>query len=205
MEIKILVPAFSLLDNWLSRTPFVNMQGYDFWQVYRKTVEDMLTADEGAVKAAANMSDGQREAELGKLKFTRQQFGYIFDDKASAGTFNWKLSKKALHAALFITLYRDQPVLQVPYTILASLMDMDEMLTIWRFRHGMMAQRMLGFKMGSGGSSGHEYLMKTTDSHRVFKDLFALATFLIPRSRLPELPQGIEDSMGFKYASGSSR
>ncbi|HLB81442.1 MAG TPA: tryptophan 2,3-dioxygenase family protein, partial [Dongiaceae bacterium] len=65
-----------------------------------------------------------------------------------------------------------------------------------------LVQRMIGLKVGTGGSSGHDYLRQTADRHRVFKDLFALSTFLIPRSRLPALPAKLRRAMGYRYAEG---
>jgi tryptophan 2,3-dioxygenase len=59
---------------------------------------------------------------------------------------------------------------------------------------------MIGRKVGTGGSSGHDYLRQTAEKHRVFGDLFALSTFLIPRSRLPELPAQMRQAMGYTYA-----
>ena len=37
----------------------------------------------------------------------------------------------------------------------------------------------------------------------MFGDLFTLSTFLIPRSRLPGLPEGLRRAMGYSYAQGS--
>jgi hypothetical protein len=41
----------------------------------------------------------------------------------------------------------------------------------------------------TGGSSGHDYLRDTAEKHRIFKDFSHLATFLIPRSQIPILPE----------------
>ena len=64
-----------------------------------------------------------------------------------------------------------------------------------------MVHRMLGTKIGTGGSSGHEYLKKSTENNRVFKDFFDLATFLIPNSYVPELPASIKKHLGFSFRS----
>ena len=61
-----------------------------------------------------------------------------------------------------------------------------ELLTLWRYRHALMVQRMIGVKIGTGGSAGHDYLRDTAARHRIFSDLFRLSTYLIPRSRLPK-------------------
>jgi len=47
---------------------------------------------------------------------------------------------------------------------------------------------MIGSKVGTGGSSGYQYLRSTvSDRYKVFLDLFNLSTFLIPRRYLPPL------------------
>src|SRR3977135_4466120 len=60
---------------------------------------------------------------------------------------------------------------------------------------------MIGVKIGTGGSAGHDYLRDTAARHRIFSDLFRLSTYLIPRSRLPKLPREVEDAMGYKYSA----
>ena len=49
-------------------------------------------------------------------------------------------------------------------------MDIDQALTSWRYRHSQMVLRMLGNKVGTGGSSGHAYLHETAVKHHIFKD-----------------------------------
>jgi tryptophan 2,3-dioxygenase len=83
-------------------------------------------------------------------------------------------------------------------------MNVDELLTLWRYRHALMVQRMIGVKIGTGGSAGHDYLRETAGKHRIFSDLFRLSTYLIPRSRLPKLPRELEDAMGYRYTAEPS-
>lgn len=189
---------FDQVDGWLSRTPFVATGDFDFWQAYRKAVSDMVAGDRKNIAANDSLGDAARQMELAKLDNLQKQFDALFSDDAKA-KLPWRLSAGALKAALFINLYRDHPVLQVPSKILADLMDIDETMTLWRYRHALMVQRMLGMKMGSGGSSGHDYLAQTAAKSRVFLDLFALSTFMIPRSMLPALPPDVEKKMGFSY------
>lgn len=191
-------PLFEQVGNWLARTPFVEMGGFSFWKSYRKAVADMIEGDRKVISKNKRMPAAAREAELNKLKTTETQFDMLFSDGKTKDS-PWRFPQKALQAALFINLYRDQPALQVPFKILNDLMDLDELFALWRYRHALMAQRMLGAKMGSGGSTGYDYLVMTASKHRIFKDLFALSTFLIPRSKLPKLPKHVEDKMGFKY------
>ncbi len=104
-------------------------------------------------------------------------------------------------AAIFINLYRDEPILHMPFMLLNHLVEIDELFTEWRYRHALMVHRMIGAKIGTGGSSGHQYLMQTVDKHRVFTDLFNLSTYLIPLSDLPKLPDELIKELGFNYSN----
>ena len=53
------------------------------------------------------------------------------------------------------------------------LVDLDEGLQEWRYRHVKMVERTIGTKTGSGGSSGAEYL-RSTLFHPLFPDLWAI-------------------------------
>jgi len=53
------------------------------------------------------------------------------------------------------------------------LLDIDEGIQEWRYRHVKMVERTIGHKMGSGGSSGVEYLSSTL-FNPVFKDLWEI-------------------------------
>jgi tryptophan 2,3-dioxygenase len=111
-----------------------------------------------------------------------------------------RLSYPATLAALFINLYREEPILQMPFRLLICLIEIDEALTTWRYRHAQMVLRMLGNKMGTGGSSGHDYLQATTHKNHIFHDLHNISTLLIPRSELPELPAELKQALGFYFS-----
>ena len=66
--------------------------------------------------------------------------------------------------ANLIKIYHEDPVLT---QVCERMVDLDEGLQEWRYRHVKMVQRTIGTKMGTGGSSGSEYLLKT-----LFKPLF---------------------------------
>lgn len=53
------------------------------------------------------------------------------------------------------------------------MVDFDEGLQEWRYRHVKMVERTIGNKMGTGGSSGVEYLRKTLH-RRIFPDLWEI-------------------------------
>jgi tryptophan 2,3-dioxygenase len=57
------------------------------------------------------------------------------------------------------------------------LVDLDEGLQEWRYRHVKMVERTIGMKVGTGGSSGAAYLM-TTLNRPMFPDLWAIRSKL---------------------------
>lgn len=195
---------FDLIDAWLARTPFLQKGGFDFWSAYRKAVETAFEEDRETVRRHPHLNAADKERNLKEIDGSYDTFLSLFDEKKfeelrTQGSF--RISYRGLHAALLIQLYRDQPVLHLPFQVITALQDIDELMTTWRYRHSLMAHRMLGRKIGTGGSSGAQYLKGATDKHRIFADFFNLATFFIPRSRLPELPEEMKKQLGFFYSA----
>jgi tryptophan 2,3-dioxygenase len=71
-----------------------------------------------------------------------------------------------------IGIYRGDPALA---EFCERLVDLDEGLQEWRYRHVKMVERTIGTKPGTGGSSGAEYL-RTTLLRPAFPDLWAIRT-----------------------------
>ncbi|AWO01250.1 tryptophan 2,3-dioxygenase [Chitinophaga alhagiae] len=108
-----------------------------------------------------------------------------------------RLSPKACRAALFIMLYRGYPLLQLPFQLLNSLLETDEQLSTWRYRHMSMVHRMIGSRIGTGGSTGRNYLKGALDKHYIFADVAKLTSFLIERRKLPVLSPEMGRRLGF--------
>jgi len=71
---------------------------------------------------------------------------------------------------VLIELHRNDPEASM---IGEGLVDLDEGLQEWRYRHVKMVERTIGHKIGSGGSSGAGYLASTL-FNPVFPDLWAI-------------------------------
>ena len=63
------------------------------------------------------------------------------------------------------------------YLLLEDLIELDERFLLWRGRHVRMVERMIGFKKGTGGSSGAEYLQRTLN-YKFFPELWEVRTNL---------------------------
>ncbi len=197
----------SLLDHvigWLERTPFLEVDQFNFLEAYKKAVEHMLKKESEAIQDSDILSEQTKKQRLIMLGDTSTYFNAVFDpskfeEMRHRGEIHF--SYKAMIAALFIFLYRDEPILQQPYRLLSHLMDVEELLTLWRNRHAQMVLRMIGRKTGTGGSSGHQYLKATAQQHQIFTDLYQVATLLIPRSDLPALPDTLKKHLGFYFSA----
>ena len=196
---------FELVDAWLQRTPFLHFGDFEFWKTYREAVDRMLARDRALIESNPNLTVEGRSEQIAHFDAAAGGFDALFDASAyeevrAAG--ERRLGHEAFLAALLINLYRDEPILQLPFRVLQALMNVDEGFTTWRYRHSIMVLRMIGSKIGTGGTSGHDYLRKTATQHRVWTDLFDLATFFIPRSELPALPPSVVGAMRFHMSVG---
>jgi tryptophan 2,3-dioxygenase len=75
---------------------------------------------------------------------------------------------------VLIEVYRRHPALA---ELCERLVDLDEGIMEWRYRHVKMVQRTIGTRRGTGGSTGAEYLMATLNQP-LFPDLWAIRTEL---------------------------
>lgn len=202
-KLELQPSLLELTDQWLARMPFTHFENFDFWSVFQQAVVQMLSSDRKIIEFNQRLDVQMKRAQLRQLEATAERFEALLNEhkyKTMQDRGEFRFSQRAFLAALFINLYRDEPLLFLPFRYLTQLADIDEAFTSWRARHAMMVQRMLGRKIGTGGSSGHEYLAATTENNRVFLDLFTLSTFLIPRSALPELPTDLVRALGFRTA-----
>jgi tryptophan 2,3-dioxygenase len=169
------MPFFDEGKNWESFTSAHAQEGlHPFWAEYRFQYAHSLA-----------------EAEKNNLDSFDALF--IKDNDKETQTF----SAKASRAALFIMLYRGYPILQQPFQLLNALLEIDEQLSSWRYRHMNMVHRMIGTRIGTGGSTGKDYLRAAADKHYIFREIAQLNSFLIERKKLPVLPKKVEERLGF--------
>ncbi len=79
--------------------------------------------------------------------------------------------------ATFRAIYEHEHEHYALFMLLEDLIDFDERVLLWRGRHVRMVERMIGMKMGTGGSLGAAYL-QTTLQRRFFPELWEVRTLL---------------------------
>ncbi|MCH7904759.1 MAG: tryptophan 2,3-dioxygenase [Armatimonadetes bacterium] len=63
------------------------------------------------------------------------------------------------------------------YNMCEKLIDVDEQMSLWRFRHVKTVERIIGHKRGTGGSSGVSFLRQVVDI-RLFPELWDVRTII---------------------------
>ena len=163
--------VLQLINAWLERMPFITE---DFWNNYQQVYVSSLA-----------------EAERNNAA----SFETVFNNADS--TIERNLSPNACRSALFIMMYHGYPMLELPFQLLDTLLEIDNQLSNWRSRHINMVQRMIGTRIGTGGSTGAGYLKAAMDKHYIFKELAQLNSFLVDRKKLPALPKAVEGKLGY--------
>ena len=178
-----------LVNNWLERMPFFDDDS--IWKNFKSDQERKSTHPfwaEYEFQYSHSLADAEKN--------NSEAFAAMF--LTGEADPMRTLSPKACRAALFIMLYRGYPLLHLPFQLLSALLDIDELLSSWRYRHMNMVHRMIGTRIGTGGSSGKDYLKAAADKHYIFRDLAQLTSFLIERRKLPKLPAEVEAKLGFE-------
>jgi len=177
-------PLIDLVNDWLERMPFFDSNEYwddaqsselhPFWKQYHTAYSGSLTTGE-------------------QFNLNRFEEAVLAAEKKP----EWALSPKARRAALFIMMYRDYPLLQLPFHLITVLLEIDETLATWRYRHMNMVHRMIGTRTGTGGSTGKDYLKGALDKHYIFAEFAELTSFMIEKNKLPQLSKKLRQRLGF--------
>jgi tryptophan 2,3-dioxygenase len=186
-----------LIIHWLERMPYLDEQ---FWKEYRRSTPQSGSVDrqstpsehEDRHKFWADYRNAYKTSLSGNEADRLAEFDKVFFEQ---GRGNVPLA--AMRAALFITLYRNLPIFHLPFELLNTLSEIDELLSNWRYRHFMMVRRMIGLRVGTGGTSGAGYLEGTLSQHYAFREITEVATFLIERSKRPVLPNALKEKVSF--------
>jgi tryptophan 2,3-dioxygenase len=184
----------ALVNKWLERMPF--FRDDNFWENY------VASSSEETAHPINNINPFWKDyeniyaaglAEAEKLNIDNFRKLFFTDEENGERS----LSSEACRGALFIMLYRGYPMLELPFQLLDTLLEIDNQLGNWRYRHINMVRRMIGTRIGTGGSTGAGYLQGAMDKHYIFKEISQLNSFLMDRRKLPKLPKDVTEKLGY--------
>ena len=172
------------LMKWISRTPIMG-------SIYgsekdSESVEDYvnkhLLAHKSMGEDAAKRMSSYGTSDLDKAV---ERFNSAHQSAISFLVPEGKINR-ARASLLFIESYRELPLLAWPRKLIGAIVELEESMVKWRHSHARMVERIMGRRIGTGGTSGVDYLDKTSQ-YRVFKDLWAVRTILVKSDKRPEL------------------
>jgi tryptophan 2,3-dioxygenase len=195
------------IREWLYRTPIQgSMPGQpedaravaafvdDYCAMHEKVTRGALAA---AVAAAPEGTDRERLSVRYDKEIETTRSFLRAEDVAEAGE-RERVSR--IRAALvFIESYRELPLLAWPREVIDAIVAFEQSFVVFRQRHARMVERVIGRRIGTGGSSGVDYLDATALKYRVFREVWAVRTLLLRKDELPPLQH--PESYGF--ASGA--
>jgi tryptophan 2,3-dioxygenase len=90
-------------------------------------------------------------------------------------------------AILFIESNRELPLLSWPGEIIDGMIKLEQSMAIFRQRHARMVERVIGRRVGTGGSAGVDYLDQTGLKYRVFSEIWSARTMLLAPHQAPSV------------------
>jgi tryptophan 2,3-dioxygenase len=185
------------IDRWLHRTPIDGSRPADPDDEQRVSafVESFLARHQDEVRKtreyarAAGVLDPALE----------QQFELEIAETRRFLTEGDRTRRRTRAAALFLELYRELPLLSWPREILDLIIQVEQAFLVFRQRHARMVERMIGRRIGTGGSDGVRYLDDTALQYRVFDDLWAVRKILVRAEAKPPL----RNAATYEYRSGA--
>lgn len=165
------------LKDFLSQLPYTKEKNKDFWDRYYQKISLTYEQEINLIQINSFLSDKEKSLQLAQLHNNLTCFKQWYtqaDGQESQVSF----------VALYIFLHQAQEEFAPSFQFLKNLMDIDELICLWRYHHYLMVQRMIGHKIGTGGSSGQDYLKNHLESNRVFGFLLNLINFLLPYEKL---------------------
>ena len=175
------------LEAWLARTPLEGAphDAADADERLEQFITRFLAAHARHIDAARDHAQSVTvktdSAERLAAMYEREKQS-VRDFLAPGTTPDERHRRRVRAALLFIETYRDLPLLSWPREVLAAAIELEQAFVLFRQRHARMVERVIGRRTGTGGSAGVEYLDQTALAYRIFRDLWAVRTMLLPRT-----------------------
>ncbi len=174
---------------WLARTP-VSKDGPEAFlrgimTAHKNETENRLLIAQEKMNPSPEQLEVLRARYERELAFAEQFLLGEDDPEASAETRETRMRVRA--ALVFLESHRELPRLAWPREVIDALIEMEQSMIVWRQRHARMVERVIGRRIGTGGSSGVDYLDQTALRYRVFGEVWAVRTLLLRKAAIPPI------------------
>ena len=124
LELEDSASLFKLIEKWLERIPFINMENFNFISKYEDAVNEMMNNEISLIKDSHLLNDEDKNLRVRMIDENRKYFEQVFDENThqkAVENGEISLSYKATMSALLINLYREQPILHLPFKLLKNI------------------------------------------------------------------------------------
>ena len=180
----------AVMNDWLYRTPIDASSPGDagddavvqrFLERYHRAMLGFHAEQADRLAAASISPRSEIDARFSKSADAARHFLFAEDEADPTERARIQRVRAGL---LYIESHRHLPLLAWPRLLIDTVVEVEEQMVLWRNRHARMVERVIGRRVGTGGSSGVEYLDRTTRA-RIFGDLWTVRTLLMPKRLVP--------------------
>lgn len=140
--------------------------------------KDMLRVHQNNPVVYQELNDLLRQASLyDEVIRALAKAGFSIDESQLNRDFTQPYPANSSVTAAWLTVYRHPEKYFELYELAEKLVDIEDAVQQWRFKHMYTVQRIIGHKHGTGGSSGVTFLKKALDVS-FFPELFDVRTHL---------------------------
>lgn len=185
----------SAVDSWLQRTPINGSSpgDEDDDAVTSEFIEQYLQGHEALYDQALSQTVAKQamvpadEERLRARYLTQLQTARRHMLAEDVGEQERPFLRRLRAAILFVDSNRTLPLLSWPGQVVDALVECEQSMLIFRQRHARMVERVIGRRVGTGGSDGVAYLDDTALHYRVFTEIWAARTLLLPPELCPKV------------------
>ena len=186
----------STVMSWLIRTPILGSSPSDENDeaVVEEFIASFLAGHKEQLERTINQAVDIQALSAEHREKLRERYASHFEQarvhiEATDVEPDKRLETRRLRAAiLFIESHSHLPLLSWPSQIIDALIQFEQSMLVFRQRHARMVERVIGRRIGTGGSDGVAYLDETALHYRVFTEIWAARTLLLPPDLTPEIP-----------------
>ena len=193
---------------WLARTPIYGGAHSEEGtvQFLRAFLEAHRNDAKARMERAATAAGSVVDADEIRARYEREMKNaeaFLFaEDDPTADADTRRRRRDVRAAAVFLESYRELPRLAWAREVVDAIIEMEQAMIIWRQRHARMVERVIGRRVGTGGSAGVDYLDETALRYRVFLDLWGVRALLLRAPILPLVEH--EDTYRFRVEDRST-
>ena len=135
------------------------------------------------LSVAPNADLSSIRASFGAVVHLDREFLFALDVPEGERTYRQRVRA----ALLFVESYPDRAEVTVSRELVTSALELEQSMLRWRVNHARVVERIIGRRAGTGGSSGMDYLEENM-KYRIFDDLWAVRTQILPARFVPPVP-----------------